>query len=54
MKSGDRELLEDLIRSAVNQALDKVRRQVAEENSRMLAGLGLPGLPPGMGIPGLS
>src|SRR5271156_6683417 len=31
----DRELLEDLIRSAVNQALDRARQRVAEETSKM-------------------
>jgi len=47
----DREMLEDLIKAATNQALDKVRRLVAEETSKMGASLGLP---PGMGLPGLS
>ncbi len=42
MKLGDREMLEDLIRSATNQALEKVRRLVAEETSKLAAGLGLP------------
>jgi len=47
---GDRELLEDLIRSAVNQALERARTQVAEETAKMAGNLGLP---PGMGLPGL-
>ncbi len=50
LKLNDREMLEDLIRAAVNQALTKVRQQVAEETSKMAAGLGLP---PGLGLPGL-
>jgi len=50
MKLGDREMLEDLIRSASNQALEKVRRLVAEETSKMATGLGLP---TGVNLPGL-
>jgi DNA-binding YbaB/EbfC family protein len=46
----DRELLEDLVRSATNQALDRARQQVAEETTKMASGLGLP---PGLGLPGL-
>jgi DNA-binding YbaB/EbfC family protein len=56
LRLNDREMLEDLLRGATNQALEKVRRQVAEETSKMAASLGLPagtGLP-GMGLPGLS
>jgi DNA-binding YbaB/EbfC family protein len=47
---GDREMLEDLIKAATNQALEKVRQQMAEETSRMMSGLGLP---PGMNLPGM-
>ena len=47
----DRELLEDLIASACNQALKKVREAVAEETQKMAGGLGLPS---GMNLPGLS
>jgi hypothetical protein len=50
MKLNDREMLEDLIRAATNQALDKARELVQEETGKMAAGLGLP---PGMGLPGL-
>jgi DNA-binding YbaB/EbfC family protein len=50
MKLNDRELLEDLVAAAVNQALSKVRKLVAEETSRMAAGLGMPA---GMNLPGL-
>jgi DNA-binding YbaB/EbfC family protein len=47
----DRELLEDMIRAAVNQAITKVRVKAAEETQKMAAELGLP---PGMNLPGLS
>src|SRR5438093_2758396 len=42
LKLNDRELLEDLITAAVNQALDRVRKQVAEETAKMASGLGVP------------
>jgi len=54
MKLNDREMLEDLIAAATNQALGKVRQQLAEESAKMAAGIGLP---PGMlggGLPGMS
>src|SRR5438067_2563149 len=38
MTGGDRELLEDLIKAATNQALQKVRQLVAEQYSKMFAG----------------
>lgn len=47
----DRELLEELIRSALNAALDKARQKVAEESSQMLGALGLGGAG---GLPDLS
>jgi DNA-binding YbaB/EbfC family protein len=47
----DREMLEDLIVAAVNQASDKARQLVAEETSKTAGGLGLP---PGLNLPGLS
>jgi len=50
MKLNDREMLEDLIKAAVNQAIGKVRQQVAEETSKMASGLGVP---PGMELPGM-
>jgi DNA-binding YbaB/EbfC family protein len=53
MKLDDREMLEDLIAAAANQALNKVRQQLAEESAKMAANIGLP---PGMlggGLPGL-
>jgi DNA-binding YbaB/EbfC family protein len=51
-KLDDREMVEDLIVAAANQALAKVREQVSAETARMAGNLGLP---PGMlgGMPGL-
>jgi nucleoid-associated protein EbfC len=51
LKQNDRELLEDLIVGAVNQALQRVRQLVAEETSKMASGLGLP---EGMNLPRVS
>jgi len=50
MKASDREMLEDLIKGAVNQAMARVRELAAAEAQKVTAGLGLP---PGMGLPGL-
>ena len=50
-RTGDREMLEDLIRSAANQALQRVRQQVTEEYGKMASNLGLP---LGVGLPGLT
>jgi DNA-binding YbaB/EbfC family protein len=50
MKLQDREMLEDLIAAATNQALDKARELIAAETQKMAAELGLP---PGMSLPGL-
>jgi DNA-binding YbaB/EbfC family protein len=50
-KSGDRELLEDLIRSAVNQAFQRVKQLMNEETGKVASTLGLPA---GMGLPGLN
>ena len=52
MKLNDREMLEDLVAAATNQALTKVRQQLAEESAKMAANIGLP---PGMlgGMPGM-
>jgi DNA-binding YbaB/EbfC family protein len=50
MKLNDREMLEDLLRAATNQALEKARGLVQEETGRMASGLGLP---PGLTLPGL-
>ncbi len=51
LKMQDREMLEDLIVAATNQALDKARQLLAAETGKMAAELGLP---PGLSIPGLS
>jgi nucleoid-associated protein EbfC len=44
LAAGDRELLEDLIVAAMNQALDKVKVVATEEMGQMTDGLNLPGL----------
>ena len=49
-KLNDREMLEDLVKSAVNQAIAKARQQVAEETNKMASSMGLP---PGMELPGM-
>jgi DNA-binding YbaB/EbfC family protein len=56
MKLNDREMLEDLIAAATNQALAKVRQQIADESAKMAAGLGLPAgaFSGGGGIPGVT
>jgi DNA-binding YbaB/EbfC family protein len=51
MTLGDREMLEDLIRAATNQAVEKVRQQVGEETARMVSEMGMPA---GFKLPGLS
>jgi DNA-binding YbaB/EbfC family protein len=51
MKLNDREMLEDLVRAAVNQAIKKAKQAVQEETGKMASGLGLP---PGANLPGLS
>ncbi len=43
-QTGDREMLEDLIVSATNQALEKVKQVAAEEMGQVTEGLNLPGL----------
>ncbi len=43
-QTGDREMLEDLITSATNQALEKVKQVAAEEMGQVTEGLNLPGL----------
>ena len=46
----DREMLEDLIRGAVNQAVERVREKAGQEAQSMATSLGVP---PGLAIPGL-
>jgi DNA-binding YbaB/EbfC family protein len=54
MKLNDREMLEDLVAAATNQALAKVRQQLAEESAKMAANMGLPpGMLGGGGLPGM-
>jgi len=53
MALNDREMLEDLGAAATNQALTKVREQLARESAKMAESIGLP---PGMlggGFPGM-
>lgn len=45
----DREMLEDLIKAATNQALDKVREVQDEERTKLMGGMSLP---PGLNLPG--
>jgi len=49
--TGDRELLEDLVRAATNQALERIKLSVAQETQKMSAEMGFP--MPGMGLPGM-
>jgi DNA-binding YbaB/EbfC family protein len=53
MKLNDREVLEDLVASATNMALTKVRQQLAEESAKMAANIGLPPGMLGNGFPGM-
>lgn len=53
MALNDREMLEDLVAAATNQALNRVRQLLAEESAKMAQNIGLP---PGMlggGLPGI-
>jgi DNA-binding YbaB/EbfC family protein len=50
LKLNDREMLEDLLRAATNQAIKKAKESVTVETRNMASGLGLPG---GMNLPGL-
>ena len=50
-KLNDREMLEELVRSATNQALDKARRLAAEETIQSVTGMELP---PGVNLPGMN
>lgn len=47
----DREMLEDLIKAAVTQAIKKARAKMAEETEKLMTEVGLPA---GMSIPGLT
>jgi DNA-binding YbaB/EbfC family protein len=48
LQQNDREMMEDLVRAATNQALDKARQLAMEETSKMASGFGLPAGLPGM------
>lgn len=50
LAGNDRELLEDLIVAASNQAVDRVRQLVAEETAKAAQEFGIP---PGTPLPGL-
>ncbi|MBI3863548.1 MAG: YbaB/EbfC family nucleoid-associated protein [Planctomycetia bacterium] len=43
-ESRDREMVEDLVVAAVNQALDKVKQAAAEEMGKLTGGLDMPGI----------
>jgi DNA-binding YbaB/EbfC family protein len=54
LRLNDKEMLEDLVKAAVNAALAKAKEQVREETGKMAAGMGLPaGFNMNMGLPGL-
>jgi DNA-binding protein YbaB len=43
-------MLEDLIKAATNQALDKARQLLSEETAKLMGSMGLPA---GLNLPGL-
>jgi DNA-binding YbaB/EbfC family protein len=55
LRLNDRDMLEDLIVAATNQAFAKIREQLAAETAKMASNLGLPpGMLGGMGgLPGM-
>lgn len=44
LQEGDQEMIEDLIVSAMNQAVEKAKLQAAEEMNKITGGLDLPGM----------
>lgn len=53
-QSTDREMLEDLIVAATNQAMARIREQLAAKSNEMATNMGLPaGMLGGLGLPGL-
>lgn len=44
LESGDREMLEDLLLAATNQALDKAKETASQELSKLTGDINLPGL----------
>lgn len=53
MALNDKEMLEDLIASATNQAMAKARQSVADETAKMAAAIGLPPGMLGQGLAGM-
>ncbi len=51
LRMNDKEMLEDLICSATNQALDRARQQAVQETGKLAQGFGLPR---GMSLPGMT
>ncbi len=45
LRADDREMLQDLVVAAVNEALRKAQAMMAEEMSKLTGGLRIPGLP---------
>ncbi len=43
-QTGDREMIEELVLTATNQALDKARQMASEEMSKVAGGMDIPGL----------
>jgi DNA-binding protein YbaB len=52
LESPDRELLEELLLSASNQALEKARTAAADELSKITGGFDIPGLSNALGLGG--
>ena len=54
IKLNDREVLEDLVAAATNQAIAKAKELIAAETAAMAGNMGLPaGMLGGLGIPGM-
>jgi DNA-binding YbaB/EbfC family protein len=51
LRAGDREVLEEMVRGAANQALERVRKVVGDEARKMASNMGMPA---GMGLPGMT
>ena len=46
MEGGDREMLQDLVAAAFNNALEKIRETINREMGAMTGGMGIPGFTP--------
>ena len=44
LESGDREMVEDLVVAAVNQAMEKAKESATQEMSKLAGGMDIPGL----------